>query len=700
MTVKSIGSNSRDYANPALWWADCPSNLVTSTDTWEGECYNDSEFTTSSGYDFTGVTTSSTYFASLKSASGEGFNDDADKLTNALTYNQANGVAIRKTSNYGTTIKINVQDFFLDGVQISSTGTNGGIAIIVDSSASDRVEIRNVIGLSTSATWIASTRKSCLFVNCVFIQPANTNATVAEGVVSFYAAPTIANCTVITLKSGNTTNGIDKRGSSADSMVVKNTAVFGFGTAFDSGSWGTGSDYNCTDDTSAPGANSLDNKTFSSQFEDVSSDANLDLRAKSTGDLAENGTRDQTNTSDKDILGQDRSTTAPYIGAHEVVSSSTILPISCNLTNASSSTDIDNIMVRKLLGNLTNLSASADIDNIMTRALAVSLANQSDTTAIDRLISRLVAVSLQNQSSTSDIDSLTVRDLVAVLANQSATTDISQIVSRLLSAALTNQSGTTSIDQIVERLLSAALANQSGTTDIDHLMVRGLVANLTNISSTTDIAITIAGLFNLAVSLTNQSSTADIDFFMDRLLAANLTNTSSTTDIDVVLSNLVSLAANLTNQSDTSDIDYFMVRELAASLTNASDTTAIDIVLTDLISLACSLTNQSVTTGIDAKITRDLFASITNLSSTSALEAIFNIALSVDIGNQSATSDIQQIITRSLSVDLTNQSLTSDDVAIILGVLALVASDVLSIEVAQDLLEAVITQDTYSIEIN
>jgi hypothetical protein len=320
MTVKSIGSATRDYATPALWWADCPANLVTSTDTWEGECYNDSEFTTTATTTFSGVTASATYYPELRCASGEAFNDDADKLTNALRYNQSNGVGIRKTSNYGFIFDINQDYFRLKDIQLRGSGNfiDG-----IDCRATG-LEIDNCI-VQTRANLFASrlrTVSGTELVNSIFIDEGSVNT--AEGVRFSYVSGTIANCTVISLAASNTKSGLELLG--AISPVAKNTAVFGFSSAFDSGSWGAGSDYNASDDTTSPGANSQDNLTFSDQFENVAGISTLDLRAVSTGSLDENGTRDQTNTNDLDILGQSRSTTAPTIGAHEVVSGSSYLP--------------------------------------------------------------------------------------------------------------------------------------------------------------------------------------------------------------------------------------------------------------------------------------------------------------------------------------------------------------------------------------
>ena len=143
----------------------------------------------------------------------------------------------------------------------------------------------------------------------------------AEGLRVSYTAPDLHNCTIISTFPSSTAFGIEKLGGAANSTVVKNTAIFGFGTAIESGAWGAGTDFNATDDSSLPaGSNNLTSLTTSDQFENVASDATLDLRLKTGNDLDGAGTPDSSITNDLDIFFNTRSLTAPSIGAYETVS--------------------------------------------------------------------------------------------------------------------------------------------------------------------------------------------------------------------------------------------------------------------------------------------------------------------------------------------------------------------------------------------
>jgi hypothetical protein len=153
-------------------------------------------------------------------------------------------------------------------------------------------------------------------VNCVIIDKQTTPSGVT---VRCDGYASILNCTIVR-DSGltGTTTGINE--TTGATPLIKNTAVFGFTTAVATGTYDAASDYNASDDTTTPGSNSLDSLTYASQFQDTAG-SDCDFRALSSGSLDGAGTRDQTNTNDLDIIGQSRSTTAPTIGAWEVVTS-------------------------------------------------------------------------------------------------------------------------------------------------------------------------------------------------------------------------------------------------------------------------------------------------------------------------------------------------------------------------------------------
>ena len=310
MAIFSIGSNSRDYPDTDAFIADLPATL---TEQMEGQHYNDSEFTTTTGVSVSGITTTAAFNIVLSCATGESYRDNG----NALRYNVANGVGIRKTSSYGSVMTISVPHTELRGLQLSTTGANNTIGL---SESTNILVDGSIISSSSNLYCVASTGAASTYINSII--HVNDGASAGtEGLRVSYTAPDLHNCTIISTFPSSTAFGIEKLGGAANSTVVKNTAIFGFGTAIESGAWGAGTDFNATDDSSLPaGSNNLTSLTTSDQFENVASAATLDLRLKTGNSLDGNGTPDSSFTNDLDIFFNTRSLTTPSIGAYETVS--------------------------------------------------------------------------------------------------------------------------------------------------------------------------------------------------------------------------------------------------------------------------------------------------------------------------------------------------------------------------------------------
>jgi len=310
MAISSVGATARNYVDLAASLAALPATL---TEQEVAELYNDAEFTSASQITISGITTTPTFNLVIRAATGEGFNDTEQ----ALRYNQANGVAVRKTSSYGAIISNAVNYTLIEDIQFSTTSTNNTIGFI--SSAIDYIN-DCIIDSSSNVRVVSSSTGSSTFLNSIIIANENSS-TGTEGLLSSYVATSLFNCTLISLFPGSTAFGVEKQGGAANSSVVKNTAIFGFGTAIETGTWGAGTDYNGTDDATLPaGSNNQTSLTLANQFENVASAATLDLRLKAGNSLDSNGTPDSVNTNDLDIFGNARSLTAPSIGAYETVS--------------------------------------------------------------------------------------------------------------------------------------------------------------------------------------------------------------------------------------------------------------------------------------------------------------------------------------------------------------------------------------------
>jgi hypothetical protein len=308
--TKSVGATARDYATPALFEAAIPADIVSTDEQWIGECYNDAEFSSTSSIDFSGHTCDATRNIILRPASGEGFRQHADVLTNALRYNQSNGVGMIKTSQYGEVIFNSDSDFLeLFGLQIKHTHTSNGEAFDLrttgnrlDSSIADGNNGGRMNG-------------GGLIVNCAITERGTGN-------LVFISASSgscqIVNCTVI--RASDLSSGGTGLTSQYGGNICKGNAVFGCTTGEDdaAGAWAAGSDYNATDDTAFVGGNSLNTLTFADQFENTV-EATLDMRAKLGADLIDANIV-HTEAGGVDIIGQTRDASTPTIGCWEFVS--------------------------------------------------------------------------------------------------------------------------------------------------------------------------------------------------------------------------------------------------------------------------------------------------------------------------------------------------------------------------------------------
>lgn len=311
MTISTIGTTGRTYSTIAAWEAAAAATL---TAPWEGECYNDSEFTSATTIcTFSGITASSTNFIELRPATGQGFKDHASAASNPLRYDQSKGVGIACTGTSILTIEITVDFVTLRGLQIKCAADSGAVCVKqADTSLSNTRIIDCILesgtGTSAGAYQGVVRFKAGLLQNCVFIQRNGSNGVYLDypGTVNIY------NCTVV--RSSDITAATNAfRKESGGTVTLKNCAGFGF-TNFSTGTY-TAGDNSASDKTISFGSNNQASLTYSSQFE-VVTDATRDFRAKSGGSLIDLGTN--TGTPTTDIIGQAIANTTRDIGAWEL----------------------------------------------------------------------------------------------------------------------------------------------------------------------------------------------------------------------------------------------------------------------------------------------------------------------------------------------------------------------------------------------
>jgi hypothetical protein len=287
--VKTIGSGAgRDFSTLAGWAASIPANLVTDGNSYEGHCYNDSEFVGTGGgsiLTLTGHTTDASHTITLTTGPGQSFRDNANVQTNALRYNAANGVAI--TSDAGGdagTINIGDSNVFLANLQVKNTGYHGnGIACgETDPQIEDCIVAGDARGALYNTDHNQTVRNCLLYV----LEPSAQIIQGGHGIANLYFCTIVAPSDVGAppTKAFNTGYGT--------ASVAENCAIFGC-AALDSPASITYT--TCmTDLSSGLPSGVTGSKTYADQFQNITT-TSADWREKPGAALRGAGTADATN---------------------------------------------------------------------------------------------------------------------------------------------------------------------------------------------------------------------------------------------------------------------------------------------------------------------------------------------------------------------------------------------------------------------
>ena len=309
MATETIGTSSRQRSTVQLWEDNIPGTL---TEAATGECYNDTEFSSSSQHlTISGHT--GAYDITLKCATGQSWTDNANVRTNAKKYNQSNGVGFNCSSSaYLTVIYISQARFFLRGIQLKVEGYQSRPINAGD--ASDTYIKDVIVDLDdsySSQTGITISGSSAKVINAsVYLR--NTSGT-AFGILN--SSQAIA-CDAIRdpVRSAAGTGFSALYGTN----VLQSSTAFGFTDPASASPWhATNSKYNaCNNASGLPGTNNQHSVTFSSTTPWTNTTAaTLDMRPIAATSLIDNGYLDSTNAAnDCTATARDSS---PTIGSWE-----------------------------------------------------------------------------------------------------------------------------------------------------------------------------------------------------------------------------------------------------------------------------------------------------------------------------------------------------------------------------------------------
>lgn len=233
VTVKVGATNSpvtMDYTSFLTAVDACPADLTSVDQIWIANLYNQGTLTISSAITWAVVTDVNRY-VTVQAAPGASFYENG---TGALRYNNSNGVALEGSPS-GFLVRSQINNLNLSRVQVRATGGSASAAWFFDSTTGntfsdflkiDQCIFSGVVG-GSNHTVACITGSNGYMQNClVIIENINSNS----GGIYNVASIVYDNCTVCLPSdlSGSGMHGISGYGS----VIVQNTAIFGFASAF------------------------------------------------------------------------------------------------------------------------------------------------------------------------------------------------------------------------------------------------------------------------------------------------------------------------------------------------------------------------------------------------------------------------------------------------------------------------------------
>ena len=303
--MATIGTTGT-YTTIAAWEADAPATL---TAIWLGECQNQ-EFT--EAVTIAGSTSTSSFYKHLTTASGASFADNANKLTNALKFNTANGAAITVTAGYTDTITVSENYFRLSKLQVQRITGGGASKAYLDTGVIG-TQVSQCIMESDRAASVARFEQDAIVSSCLFV---GRNSAVGAIVTIGNVDGTLINCTMVVPSDFTASTDAIAR-SYASGWAVINCAMFG-ATNTESGTGSAPTFTTCRGNDASPPTGvttTAYDTTTGSGFENTT-DSTRDFRIKTGSALKDAGTTNSLGS--PDAAGTARPSGSAYdIGAWE-----------------------------------------------------------------------------------------------------------------------------------------------------------------------------------------------------------------------------------------------------------------------------------------------------------------------------------------------------------------------------------------------
>lgn len=479
--TKTIGTGG-DYTTLQSWEDAAPANLVTVDQIWQGQCFNQEFFSSSSGLlNVSGSTSDATRYKELTTYAGASFIDNANVQTNALRYNASNGAGIRGTYPWTAPVSVGEAYFRISRLQIASnTGRAFGVTAATGF-VMDKCIVENsstASGSESLSLYGAGIVKNTLVVG----RSTGALAALSNGASAY-------NCTFA--RTGTSTSNIFVGNYS--STTLKNCAFFGGATTLASGS-SVRTYTTCYTDTASPptGCTTVAYDTSTGSGFQNKTDATRDFRIKTGSALLDVGTTDTTNAA-ADIVGTARPQGSAYdVGAWELVVATGDYTASITEATTLAATASSQAALDVAATEAATLSHSQSVAIGYAAANVESAALTDSVSAITNLSSASVeAVTLAADASLSFSATVTIDEAATLDAAQSstyaATASATEAMALADTAAGALAGGAFSASATEAAALADTSAQQYGASGalVEALPLADTVGNVTSLSAAT-----------------------------------------------------------------------------------------------------------------------------------------------------------------------------------------------------------------------
>jgi hypothetical protein len=212
MATKTLGLTARDYSTLAAWATYVSALSLSANEILE--VYNDGGAVGDTATVTVGGWTANGFNVTMRPASGQGFKDNANRLTNALRWNASNGAALTNSVGYAEGYVLNGTNLIVEDLQFRVTNSTASATLRPTAGTLSRC----IVSKSSSGGYLLG-QASAVTVNDSLLHHIDGGGVQVNG-----NSVVLSNCTVASV--GGTGVGVQQTYTQSVPPLVKNTVFF------------------------------------------------------------------------------------------------------------------------------------------------------------------------------------------------------------------------------------------------------------------------------------------------------------------------------------------------------------------------------------------------------------------------------------------------------------------------------------------